>query len=561
MVKYKDLSPEALEALSTEKLAAFNTLRDSFADGTPTEEQIVEAETLAAELDEIEAAGKAFAAKTAELSARADKIKTMFASDPGAPEDEDPDDANKDEDEGEEPSTKSAAVEPEAPVEAATTETEEEEIVAAAKPQTVGRLAKRTTHPDVPAEDESRSRVSITASADVPNFAAGQNLDSLSDVAQAVGNRVKGFPTFNPNRAARGSGRMPTEPQLHKFGVASFKLDFPEELTISRASDDMEVLELASKESRLEGDSLVAAGGWCAPSETIYDLCDGETLDGIISVPEVNVTRGGINYTSGPQFADFYTQGFTQTEAQAIAGTAKACYEITCPAFTEVRLDAVGLCITVPILTDVAYPELTRRVISGSMVAHQHRVNSSVIARMVALSGPARIFAGLGSSVGDGLAAFELAADQRRQIYRLGLNESMEVILPFWVRGAFRSDLALRQGVAADAISDAQIEAHFTARHLAVQWAYDWQPLDTTAEVYPTTYNALMYPAGTFVKGVSDVINLSAVYDAASLKVNTYTGVFFEQGLLVAKMCYSSDLLTLPVCNAGRVGAANLTCV
>jgi hypothetical protein len=70
----------------------------------------------------------------------------------------------------------------------------------------------------------------------------------------------------------------------------------------------------------------------------------------------------------------------------------------------------------------------------------------------------------------------------------------------------------------------------------------------------------VLYPAGTFVVGKAPVINLSAVYDAASLQVNLYTGLFTEQGILVAEMCYDSDLVTLPVCNSGRVGAADLTC-
>jgi hypothetical protein len=69
-----------------------------------------------------------------------------------------------------------------------------------------------------------------------------------------------------------------------------------------------------------------------------------------------------------------------------------------------------------------------------------------------------------------------------------------------------------------------------------------------------------MYPAGTFVKGTADVINLSTVYDAASLATNVYTGLFTEQGLLVAKQKFHADLVTLPICNAGRTGAANLTC-
>jgi hypothetical protein len=67
-----------------------------------------------------------------------------------------------------------------------------------------------------------------------------------------------------------------------------------------------------------------------------------------------------------------------------------------------------------------------------------------------------------------------------------------------------------------------------------------------------------MYPAGTFIKGTTDVINVSAVYDAASLAVNTYTGLFFEEGLLVAKMCNEATLLTLAICNSGKTGIANI---
>ena len=119
----------------------------------------------------------------------------------------------------------------------------------------------------------------------------------------------------------------------------------------------------AAKESRLPGGSLLASGGWCAPSETIYTLCSTESLDGLIDLPEINVQRGGIRFTKGPDFSDIYTDaGFCQTEAQAIAGTTKPCVEIECPAFEEVRLDACGICVKAPILTNAGYPELVQRV-------------------------------------------------------------------------------------------------------------------------------------------------------------------------------------------------------
>jgi hypothetical protein len=42
--------------------------------------------------------------------------------------------------------------------------------------------------------------------------------------------------------------------------------------------------------------ALVAAGGWCAPSETLYSLADMGTLDGVLTLPNVTVKRGGIKY-------------------------------------------------------------------------------------------------------------------------------------------------------------------------------------------------------------------------------------------------------------------------
>ena len=76
----------------------------------------------------------------------------------------------------------------------------------------------------------------------------------------------------------------------------------------------------------------------------------------------------------------------------------------------------------------------------------------------------------------------------------------------------------------------------------------------------PAAIQALIYPKGTFIKALENVINLQTVYDAASLSINEYTGVFFEQGILVAKAGYGSDLLTIPVCVAGQTGAAGIYC-
>lgn len=528
-----ELTVEALQALATEKRTAFDAI---VALDAPTAAQVTEAEGLAADLDAIAAeqeAREAAAAKSAETLAA---LRNKFHDDQAEAEQVEVEDEVTEEDEDE-------------VVEA---EVIDEPVEVNARGQ-VATLARRTTRPAKPPALQVKP-IAITAAADVPDYATGQALD-MDEVGKALVNRMRAFGT--------PSGDGLTE-NLQHYGVAKFSMDFPDELTIDRHSDDMEVLSRAGRETRLPGNSLVASGGWCAPSEQLYDLCTTETTEGILSVPEVKIARGGIKYTSGPDFASIYSAvGFLQTEAQAISGTTKTCYEVPCPSFVEARLDAVGICIKAPILTNAAYPELVRRWLDGSMIAHQHKVNATVIARMVTAAGAARVYTGVGTTAGDTLDALELVAESLREKYAMGLSTSMEVVVPSWVKGAIRSDLSKRMGLdSTEVVTDAIIQAHFAARNLQVTFVYDWNPLPTldTVIVYPATFQALMYPAGTFIKGTSDVINLNAVYDAASLAGNIYTALFFEQGLLVAKMCNQAALVTLPVCNAGRVGAANFTC-
>src|SRR5699024_11631191 len=124
--------------------------------------------------------------------------------------------------------------------------------------------------------------------------------------------------------------------------------------------------DVCSSDLRLPNQSLVASGGWCAPSEVIYDLLELESRDGIFSLPEVGITRGGITRTLGPDFADIYNaiSGFHYTEQEDIDGNydgegggSKPCYKVECPDFEEFRLEVDGLCITAGLLQQRGYPD------------------------------------------------------------------------------------------------------------------------------------------------------------------------------------------------------------
>jgi hypothetical protein len=314
-------------------------------------------------------------------------------------------------------------------------------------------------------------------------------------------------------------------------------------------------------------DTLTAAGGWCSPSETLYDLVNKMTRDGILDVPSMTVVRGGVRYTLGPDFTAVYNSGqnFTKTEAQAIAGSVKPIVNVPCPAFTDNRLLVDGLYLTGDILSQKGYPEAYADYLEKSLIAFDHYVNAAAIADQVALSTAVDFTAVHGANLSVTstlLGSLELEVTDVRYKNRLSLTEMVEVVLPHFAKGILRSDLAKRLGVEnGQGISDAEIESYLTVRGANVQWVYDWQDAFTGvsggfgAATPPTAWPAnlfyLVYPQGTFVKAQSDVIELSAVYDSTLLTTNQFVLLFMERSRLTLKRIWDARYVKVPVVISG----------
>jgi hypothetical protein len=566
----KGLDRAGLDAALTEAIASQKELA-ALADDELTDEKLTELESV---IEFVTAARGEVAERDAADQARADRIAAARAA--------------ADEPEAEaEPVAEPEAEQPEEEVEVVVpddaSEIIEEELVTASGKSVVARAAAKAPAVHMPEpEPEEGARATILAAANVPDFTSGQELVDFEDVARAFAARTRSFSKPSAARkpvskTAKGQKVMGTvgnvysiSDQASQYGVVRIQKpenEFSTGLDDSVA-DQLDVLNAASKESRLSGGSLVAAGGWCAPSETLYGpFCAWETVSGILSIPEVSIRRGGINFTKGPDYGTLAaTWGFLQTEAQAEAGTEKVCYEIECPPFSEVRLDAIGFCVTNGILTNVGYPELTRRVLEIGATAHAHKVNAQVISRISTAIGTAIDYSEVGSVSADILDGISLQATRLRYVYALAPTQTLEVVVPVWAKEIFRSDLSRRTGVDLLAVTDAQINSYFSVRNLAIQFVYDYQPLAAantgTWTSWPDTLEILIYPAGAFVKGTADVISLDTIYDSVGLSTNTYTAAFFEEGLLVANMCGSGVKVSIDTaCLAGVTGAAELTCI
>lgn len=584
-----DLADDALAEMRSQAVDAFQTL---YANGSFSDEDLATLgtltdgiEVLSAEISAREEAAAARSAKAAELAAK-------IGADKPAPKDEEEEEEEQAPAEGEgapaEKSDEAPAEKPapeadedgaekkaKAAAAAETVEVEapaEPEVVTAAAPRGPIKLSGIRRHTPAPApttieetivEDTSRARLTV---ADVPGFAADSDA-SFEDLAVALDRRLQGFNSGAYGAAAR-AGRAMSE----RHSLAVVRKSFDERATVGSPESADAAMAFAVNEKNLPGGSLVAAGGWCAPSETVYDLLEDESRDGLVSLPEINVTRGGIKFTKGPKFSDLYSApSFNFTEEEAKAGKyaptsatdltnkvgPKPVYQVPCTEFEEVRLSAAGMHIQAGLLQQRGYPELVARTIRGALVAHEHKMSERIIAAMEAKSTAVSMDAGQIGALAPVLTAIELQVEHYRYAQRLSRSTTLEAIFPYWVRGAIRTDLSRRQGVDLTDVPDSRIDAWFKSRGVNPQFVYDWQAITGEASAFKAWGNSvkfLLYSAGTFVKGGQDVITLDTVYDSTLLGQNDYTALFTEEGYLVAKRGHDARVVTVPLTPNGGTG-------
>lgn len=412
-------------------------------------------------------------------------------------------------------------------------------------------------------EESEGIRSVLTASGEGLGVPVGTGMD-WDDAGRALDKRIAGF-NEKAYLAASAHGTHIRE----QHGLLSIKREIPAELTVdaSQGAAHVEsVLARATDESRLPQGSLVASGGWCAPSETLYDLLgEIETRDGLLSIPEIGIKRGGIQFTKGPSFAELYAKGigFSFTEEQDIAGEYapgqnagdpnvvgdKPCYRVECTEFEEYRLDVDGLCISSGILQQRGYPELLARTIRGALIAHDHRMNGKMIAQMVAGSTAISLPGAQAGALAPILTAIELQVEHYRYTHRAGRNTTLEAIFPFWVRGAIRSDLSRRLGVDLLSVTNARIDAWFAERGVNPQFVYNWQAVTGTASTFtawPNEVKFMLYSAGTWLRGAADVITMDSMYES-TLKQNDFIALFTEEGWFVAKRGHDSRVVSVPL--------------
>jgi hypothetical protein len=419
----------------------------------------------------------------------------------------------------------------------------------------------------------------LVASADIPGFSQGGHIENMLDLVKAYQQRSRNLPITRAH--ANGAPIMDhyrdaTDGQW-KFGlvaregdwmsaprvpIAQMQRTFRHQLDIASSPEDAwNVMQEAANPS-----SLVAAGGWCSPSEIRYDFYNIVAMDGGVDLPTAGINRGGVRFPTSPSFGDLAasTGLWHWTELQDIAAVTgsgaglKTCARVPCASMNEVRLEGEGVCITAGNLTTDAWPEQIANFLRLVNAAHFHRVNSYFLNQLIAQSTAVTLApaAGTGAST-NLLAAVELQAWDLRTKYAMADTDVLEVIMPSWMKGVIRADISRRNGMGdtPDAIlnvTDAEIAAWFTMRRISIQFVQDFDVrttaqfgLTAAATTWPTTNRFLIYPAGTWLRGNGLNLDLGVIRDSTLNATNDYTAAWSEEFFLLAKIGHESRIVTV----------------
>lgn len=385
----------------------------------------------------------------------------------------------------------------------------------------------------------------IAASVDVPGYSPGQPLD-LPGVTEGIIRRANALKT-----AGGGVGL-----------VSSYRLPFPRELIVTDSSAGTEgsrAVMHAANQSRLNGGNIVASGGWCAPSETVYELTNVSCPTMLWDAPEIQLARGGLRFFKTPSL-DVSAMTWIHTEADDIAGNEKPCFKIPCPEPEEIRCDAVGVCLEAGILTQRHFPELIDHYRNQVMVAHEMHIRQVLFEQAKAAATPVVMPETFGALP----AIFEAIALQAADIterHSLCETINIEVVLPWWSQKLMLADLARQSGRDLREVRVQELINLFATLGVRIQWA---RGLGTAvpeqiggqeaATAWPSQLQFLIYVAGSLQIGRGGEISLGVIHDSSRFSTNDYTALFAEECIALINRGPDVRYVTVPICPSGQLG-------
>lgn len=358
------------------------------------------------------------------------------------------------------------------------------------------------------------------------NASSGREIDSDLALAQAVHDKWRGA-----YQAASFSGRMP---------VVHVDTAYPDSRILGNDSSvNFEKIRAATNPQ-----SLVAAGGLCAPLETMYDV----EVIGSAARPVKNalagfqVERGGITYRPNSSAASVLANGtgiWTVEDDAAVPLGEKACYEVECPDMTEAVVRAVYLCLEFSNITARFDPETTASNVQEGMIAHARAAENALLADIKAGS---KLLTGREQSVGAVrhiLGELDRAVAYYRNRHRIDTTMPLTWIAPAWFMAQARADLAYQMAAGdwqdALGVADSQILAWFSRRSVAPVWH-----LDGTTD--PETVGTVTIPQQTYDDAAAGAVIPDFPGSIDSLLFTSGSWLFLDGGSLDLGLVRDSTL-------------------
>lgn len=209
----------------------------------------------------------------------------------------------------------------------------------------------------------------------------------------------------------------------------------------------------AADPSNWTDDSLVASGGFCAPTEALYDVeqisvATRPLRDGL---PDFQADRGGIRFVPPPNLADVLVDQsggavgeWSNTTDITPGESVKTCQTVACDDPSEVYTRAIYRCLGFGNFQTRAYPERVQAWILNAAAAWASKAEQEALDDISANSAPVTTTLLLGATRDLFAMVIQLAAAERNR-QRMDPEARLRVVFPSWVVDMMHVDLIRQQ--------------------------------------------------------------------------------------------------------------------
>jgi len=324
-------------------------------------------------------------------------------------------------------------------------------------------------------------------------------------------------------------------------------------------------------------ESIVASGGWCAPTDVDYGLVQISEAGRPVrdSLPGFAATRGGLRVATSPTLADI-TVAYDASDADAAIsvwdnatdedpdGATKGVQAIDCPEFTEYLTQAIVKRLRFGNMGSRAFPENVANFNELALAAHARVGETMLLDGIKGASTAVTVGQSFGASR-DLAEAIKRAAAAYRSRHRAP-GVVLRALVPRWITTL--GDVDLMRGLQSEAAFVAEGESIFR-RAVAVAGVnitfYDDTPTTGTSQVFgaqgagalnpfPSTVQWGLYDEGHHLFLDGGTLDLGIVRDATLNSTNDYE-TFVETFEGLAHRGVESLWITSTVCPDGASAA------